>query len=35
MPKKKKDYFPNYAEQLRNAPDEAFRDLDGELLPFD
>jgi len=34
MPKKK-PYFPNYADKLRNAPDEAFRDFDGNLLPFD
>ena len=34
MPKKK-PYFKNYIEQLRNAPDEAFRDIDGDLLPFD
>ena len=34
MPKKK-PYFPNYADQLRNAPDDVIRDIDGDLLPFD
>ena len=34
MPKKK-PYFKNYIDDLRNAPDEAFRDVDGDLLPFD
>ena len=34
MPKKK-PYFKNHVEQLRSAPDEAFRDVDGDLLPFD
>ena len=32
---KKKPYFPNNVEAIRNAPDEAFRDTDNDLLPFD
>ena len=34
MPKKK-PYFKNYIEALRNAPDECFRGIDGELMTFD
>ena len=32
---KKKPYFKNKVEAIRNAPDEAFRDFDGDLLSFD
>ena len=32
---KKKPYFPNNADQLRELPEELFRDLDGGLLTFE
>ena len=36
MPKrKKKPYFHNNADAIRAAPDEAFRDHNGDLLYFD